>query len=220
MDYAKARSLVEAHRQELLAFAQRLVQAPSLPGEEAAVAALVQEEMRSLGYDKVWLDEAGNVVGYIEGGNGPSLMFNGHMDHVDAGDPGRWIHPPFGGEVHSGELWGRAAVDMKGALAAMVHAGGLARRLGIILPGDLYVSGVVQEEVGGLGSRQLSQMGWVSQQMEREIRQGWWRRLDIRFELEARIRSDLLCQVDGNGRRCCQPWRLDPGGQVIARHIQ
>jgi hypothetical protein len=48
--------------------------------------------------------------------------------------------------------------------------------------------------IKGDRSRQLSQMGWVSQQMEREIRQGWGRRLEIRFEPEARIRSDLLCQ--------------------------
>jgi putative selenium metabolism hydrolase len=156
MDYTELWSLVEAHREDLVVFAQRLVQTHSMPGQEAQVAAMIQAEMEGLGYDKVWLDEVGNVVGRIEGGAGASLMFNGHMDHVDAGDPERWPHPPFGGEIHDGELWGRGAVDMKGALAAMVFAAGLAKKLGRPLGGDLYVSAVVQEEVGGLGARHLA----------------------------------------------------------------
>jgi putative selenium metabolism hydrolase len=127
-----------------------------MPGREAQVAALIQAEMERLGYDRVWLDEVGNVVGHIEGGAGTSLMLNGHMDHVDAGAPDLWPYPPFGGEIHGGALWGRGAADMKGALAAMVYAAGLVKRLPAPLPGDLYVSALVQEEVGGLGARHLA----------------------------------------------------------------
>lgn len=155
-DHAKLWALLEGERENLIGFAQRLVQTPSMPGEEGEVAALVQRQMEQLGYDQVWCDEAGNVIGQVGGGGGPSLMLNGHLDHVDAGDEARWPHPPFGGEIHRGRLWGRASVDMKGALAAMVYAGALAKRLGAGLPGDVYVSGVVQEEVGGLGSRHLA----------------------------------------------------------------
>jgi len=148
---------VESRRQDLVAFACRLVQTPSMPGQEGNLAALVRAEMERLRYDEVWVDEAGNVIGRIAGSGGPSLMLNGHMDHVDAGDPARWPYPPFGGEIHDGELWGRGAADMKGALAAMVYAGGLIKELGATPPGDLLVSGVVQEEVGGLGARHLAQ---------------------------------------------------------------
>ena len=156
MEHAALWSITETHREELIGFAKRLVQTPSLPGQEAEVADLIRAEMECLGYDKVWVDGAGNVIGLIEGGNGPSLMLNGHMDHVDAGDPVQWRHPPFGGTVHHGELWGRGSADMKGALAAMVYAGGLVGRLGIPPRGALYVSAVVQEEVGGLGARHLA----------------------------------------------------------------
>ena len=45
---------------------------------------------------------------------------------------------------------------MKGALAAMVYTGGLIKLLGASLPGDVYVTGVVQEEVGGLGAQHLA----------------------------------------------------------------
>lgn len=156
MEYTELWHLVEAHRGELVAFAQRLVQTQSMPGQEGNVAGEIQAQMQRLGYDSVWLDEVGNVVGHVAGGDGPSLMLNGHMDHVDAGDADRWPHPPFGGEIHDDELWGRGAADMKGALAAMVFAGGLVKRLDRPLPGDLYVSAVVQEEVGGLGARNLA----------------------------------------------------------------
>jgi putative selenium metabolism hydrolase len=156
MDYTTLWGGVQARREALVGFAQALVQTQSPSGQEGAVAALIRAEMERLGYDEVWADEAGNVVGRIAGGPGLPLMLNGHMDHVDAGDAARWAHPPFGGEVHGGELWGRGAADMKGALAAMVYAGGVAKALDEPLPGDLYVSGVVQEEVGGLGARHMA----------------------------------------------------------------
>lgn len=149
--------VLEQDSKSLVRFAQELVQTPSMPGEEGAVAELLLRHMEDLGFDNVWRDEAGNVIGRVGGGGGPSLMLNGHMDHVDAGEAALWPHPPFGGHVHQGQLWGRGSVDMKGALAAMVYAAALAKKLGGILPGDVYVSGAVQEEVGGLGSRYLAQ---------------------------------------------------------------
>ena len=150
------RRMVQDHRPELVAFAQKLLQTPSKSGEEGNVAALIRDEMGRLGFDESWIDEAGNAVGRLDGGRGAPLMFNGHMDHVDAGDPGQWAHPPFGGEIHDGNLWGRGAADMKGALAAMVYAVGLVKKLGKAPPGPLYVSAVVQEEVGGLGARHIA----------------------------------------------------------------
>ena len=149
------KALAQADAEPLIAFAQRLVQTPSLPGQEAAVAGLVEQEMRRLGYDAVTVDPAGNVVGLIRGDAGPLLMFNAHMDHVDPGDPSGWPHPPYGGAIVDGMLWGRGSVDMKGALAAMVYAGGLIKRHHLPLPGDLIVAAVVMEEGGGVGTHEL-----------------------------------------------------------------
>ena len=47
---------------EMIAFCQRIVQTPSLPGEEGDVARLIRAEMERLGYDQVWADDWGNVV--------------------------------------------------------------------------------------------------------------------------------------------------------------
>jgi succinyl-diaminopimelate desuccinylase len=60
---------------------------------------------------------------YARIGNGaPHLMFAGHTDVVPPGNETSWSHPPFGGEVADGVLYGRGAVDMKGGIAACVAA--------------------------------------------------------------------------------------------------
>lgn len=191
MNIARLEEQVETNRQELIVLAQKLVQTPSPSGAEGQLAALLQAEMERLGYDRVWRDEAGNVIGYIKGGAGPSLMFNGHMDHVDAGDPDQWHYPPFGGEIHDGELWGRGATDMKGALAAMVHAGATIKQLNTVPPGDVYVSGVVQEEVGGLGARHLARTLPIARVVIGEasgnhLRRGHRGRVELRAQFEGR----------------------------------
>ena len=66
----------------------------------------------------------------------PNLCFAGHTDVVPVGDAARWTHPPFGAEIHDGVLYGRGAVDMKGAIAAFVSATlRLVERHGGELPG-------------------------------------------------------------------------------------
>jgi putative selenium metabolism hydrolase len=128
-----------------------------MPGQESEVAQLVRAEMERLGYDRVWVDEAGNVIGLMRGtGGGPSVQFNCHLDHVDPGDPAAWPFPPYEGRVHQGVIWGRGASDVKGALATQVHAIGAMKRAGIPHRGDIYVVGVVLEERGGMGSRYLA----------------------------------------------------------------
>jgi putative selenium metabolism hydrolase len=147
--------------------------------------------MKRLGLDKVWTDEAGNVVGCVAGGEGPSLMLNGHIDHVDAGDPARWAYPPFGGEIHDGAIWGRGVADMKGAVAAMVYAGGLIKSLGLQPAGDLCISAVVQEEVGGLGARYVTQQlpldrAIIGEASKNHLRRGHRGRIELVTSFEGR----------------------------------
>ena len=49
------------------------------------------------------------------GSKGPHLVFAGHTDVVPPGEPAKWTHPPFAGEIATERLYGRGAVDMKGA---------------------------------------------------------------------------------------------------------
>ena len=52
----------------------------------------------------------------------PHLVFAGHTDVVPPGDESAWTHPPFAAEIQDGMLFGRGAVDMKGAIACQVAA--------------------------------------------------------------------------------------------------
>ncbi len=137
--------LTPQEQEQLVAFAQALVRIPSLSGQEAAVAQRLAEEMEALGFDAVWQDAMGNIIGRIGSGERPVLVFNGHMDTVGISDPAAWQYDPFGGELVDGKLFGRGAVDMKGPLAAMVYGAMLFQRRATG-EGTLYVVGVVQEE--------------------------------------------------------------------------
>jgi succinyl-diaminopimelate desuccinylase len=153
------RQRAETLREPMVEFTRRLVAIPSLPGEEGQVAETVANEMRALGYDEVYIDPTGNVIGLIRATASTasgSIMFNTHMDQVDVGDPGRWPYPPFAGTVVDGEIWGRGTSDLKGSLACHVYAGALLKASRVPLPNDVYVTGVVQEEIGGHGAAMLA----------------------------------------------------------------
>ena len=139
----------------MIDFIQQMVRIPSLPGHERDLALAIQREMERLAYDVVWVDEAGNVIGQIKGGGGPTVLLNGHMDHVDSGPAEGWPQPPFSGIIIDGELWGRASVDMKAPVACMIYAASLFKSLNVTPPGDIYMTVAVMEEIGGLGTEHL-----------------------------------------------------------------
>ncbi len=133
---------------ELVDFLQRLVQIPSITGQEQAVATLIANQMKRLTYDEVFTDPMGNVVGIIKGsGKGNNIMLNGHMDHVDPGRLELWQHDPYGGIIEDGYLYGRGACDMKGGLASHVFAAAIIKNFGFEHKGDIIVTAVVQEEL-------------------------------------------------------------------------
>jgi succinyl-diaminopimelate desuccinylase len=185
MDIDTLRKLAAEQEGSLVAFGQRLIRTRSLPGEERDVAELVRREMQSLGYDDTWIDDVGNVIGVIRGtGGGASVMFNTHLDHVDAGDVGGWRFPPYAGEIHDGVLWGRGAVDIKGPTAAQVYGVAVPKMAGVELPGDVYVVGAVQEEVGGLGSLELARTtrtdrAVIGEASSNELRRGHRGRIEL-----------------------------------------
>ena len=56
------------------------------------------------------------------GTGGPHFCFAGHTDVVPPGDEASWKHPPFGGDIAEGAIYGRGASDMKGSVAAFMAA--------------------------------------------------------------------------------------------------
>jgi len=155
---------IEQSRPELVRLTQEFVRTESLSGQEGKFAALIASRMKSLGFNEVRTDKVGNVLGSIGGtSNEGALLFNGHMDHVPPGD----MPEPYSAEIKDGSPFGvagevvvgRAASDMKGALAAMIVAGSVLRDMGLPMKHKMIVAAVVLEEFNGLGSRFLVESG-------------------------------------------------------------
>lgn len=133
----------EADREALIDFTLRLVGAQSPSGQEGQVAAIVGQEMERLGLE-VSVDAWGNVAGTLDGGPGPTVLLDAHMDTVGVTDPSQWSHSPQG-ERAGERLYGRGTMDMKGPLAAAVYAAASLSRED--LRGRVVVSASVCEEL-------------------------------------------------------------------------
>ncbi len=136
---------------DLVNFTQHLVQTPSESGKEKKVAQAIAQEMEKLHFDEIQVDELNNVIGRIKGdGTGATLLLNGHIDHAEPGA----MPEPYSGKIIDGSrfgvaepvIYGRGAVDMKGAIACMVYAAAAMKKAGIKLKGDVIVAGNPFEE--------------------------------------------------------------------------
>ncbi len=120
---------------------------PDSPVEQPA-ADLLAEVMASYGWDVTVTDMASgrpNVVAVIGGSAaGRTLMFEGHTDVVTEGDSAAWSFDPYAGDIVDGFLRGRGAADMKGGLAAMIHAARAVEQAGFA--GRLIVAALADEE--------------------------------------------------------------------------
>ncbi|MBN2336544.1 ArgE/DapE family deacylase [Candidatus Bathyarchaeota archaeon] len=148
---------VEGNSEECLEFLREVISIPSPSREEQRVAGFLADKMREYGFSTAATDGMHDAMGTIDGrGGGRSLLLNGHIDHVPVGA----MPDPYSGRVMEGSafgvegqvVYGRAACDMKAAVAAMVLAGKAIKELGISLKGDYKVAAVAQEEVGGAGT--------------------------------------------------------------------
>ncbi|WP_432058252.1 ArgE/DapE family deacylase [Streptomyces sp. bgisy022] len=98
-------------------------------------------------------EEAWGLVGTTpDGGDGPTLILQGHVDVVPPGDPAAWEGDPFVPRVTGDLVHGRGACDMKAGLAAHLAALAAIRTTGTRLRGRVAAHFVVGEEDGGLGT--------------------------------------------------------------------
>ncbi len=126
-------------------FLANIVKIASLSGKEGAVVKRIAEEMESVGFDKVWTDGLGSIIGQI--GNGPvKIAFDAHIDTVDVGNRDNWNFDPHNAHIKDGKVWGRGTADQKGGMAAMVYAGKIIKELGLAKQATVYMVGSVMEE--------------------------------------------------------------------------
>jgi succinyl-diaminopimelate desuccinylase len=120
------------------------------PGETRELADRVETFFDDLGLDtrNVATDPAKpNVIATLPGKNDRTLLYNGHLDTVPF-DALEWTHDPLG-ERDGDRLYGRGATDMKGSLAAMLHAVEAFVETGTEPPVTLAFTIVSDEETGG-----------------------------------------------------------------------
>jgi len=123
----------------------KLVKIRSLSTREKMVAEEVHRQMTEAGFDEVRFDALGNVIGRI--GNGKTiLVFDGHIDTVDTGNPANWSEDPFSGKIRDGFVHGRGTADQKGGVAAFITAGRILKDLAFHGDLTIYFTGTVMEE--------------------------------------------------------------------------
>jgi succinyl-diaminopimelate desuccinylase len=111
-----------------VALARDLLRCPSVTPADGGALALIESVLKAAGFavHRVTFAEPGtapidNLYARI-GSAAPHLMFAGHTDVVPPGDEAKWSHPPFAGDIAGDTLFGRGAVDMKGAVACAIAA--------------------------------------------------------------------------------------------------
>jgi succinyl-diaminopimelate desuccinylase len=111
-----------------VAIARDLLRCPSVTPAEGGALAYLEGVLNAAGFavHRPKFAEPGTVD--IEnlyariGAGSPHLVFAGHTDVVPPGDDAAWSYGPFAGEIADGMLYGRGAVDMKGAVACFTAA--------------------------------------------------------------------------------------------------
>ncbi|MGP0059071.1 MAG: succinyl-diaminopimelate desuccinylase [Beijerinckiaceae bacterium] len=113
---------------QALEFCRALIRCPSVTPEDGGSLDVLEGILRDIGFStyRVRFSEPGtadvdNLYARI-GAGAPHLVFAGHTDVVPVGNRAAWRFDPFAAEIADGQVWGRGAADMKGAVAAFAAA--------------------------------------------------------------------------------------------------
>ena len=108
--------------------ARALIACPSVTPHDGGALGVLENALAGFGFTshRLTFDEPGtepvdNLYARL-GDGAPNFCFAGHTDVVPVGDDAAWSLDPFGAEVVDDVLYGRGAVDMKGAIACFVAA--------------------------------------------------------------------------------------------------
>jgi len=179
----KIKKDIEENKDNYIQYLKDIVKEPSTIGYEAGAQKIVEERLKGNNLEvDVWIpqhkdlleseyynpirdnyDGSPNVVGTLKGTQGGrSLILNGHIDVVPAGDLDKWEHGPYSGKILNGKLYGRGTTDMKGGNVATLIALETIINLGIKLKGDVIYQSVIEEETGGAGTISAIQRGYTA----------------------------------------------------------
>lgn len=122
------------------------------PGNDAECMAFIKNILNEAGFETILTgkdEEHQNLVARLKGrGTAPPLLMYGHIDVVST-EHQEWKYPPFDGRITEGCVWGRGALDMKGAVAMMLSAIIRAKKEEFVPGGDIILCIVCDEEAEG-----------------------------------------------------------------------
>ena len=172
---------VDSLSEELIEFIQTLVQTPSLAGAEQLAQEIIARKLSEMRLaveilpsqlddlkhhpaffdDDVPFQDRLNIIGRWRGRKNAtplpnqqakSLILNGHIDVVSAGNEDLWHDSPWSGKIQNGKLFGRGSCDMKSGLASAIFAVAALQKLGFRPAKDVLIESVIGEESGGVGT--------------------------------------------------------------------
>ncbi|MFC7157090.1 M20 family metallopeptidase [Halomarina halobia] len=135
------------------------------PGNERACAEYIVDWFADRRIDADLIEEPYEdrpQVAVRIGDGDPTLVLNGHIDVVPAGDRAQWTHDPYGAAVVDGSLFGRGSADMKtGVAIGMLATARLARAIESgELRGSIVFHAAIGEETAEPGTRTLLERGY------------------------------------------------------------
>lgn len=141
----KIKTYIDSQRDEMTKTLSEFISVESITYNEGNAVQFLAGKMREFGYDEVRVDPVGNVLGRVGSGK-TTFLYDAHVDTVELGDEKDWKFPPLSGTLHEGVIYGRGAVDDKGALIAATYAGKALKALGLDNDFTLWISGSISEE--------------------------------------------------------------------------
>ena len=165
-NYEQLDQWIDAHFDEQVKFLQAMVQVPTdtPPGNNAPHAARTTELLKSMGYEAEQFpvpEEEVKAYGLTSltnlivrrhfGEGGKTIALNAHGDVVPPGEG--WIHPPYGGVIENGHMYGRATAVSKCDFSTFTFAlravEALQAKQQLPLKGNVELHFTYDEEFGG-----------------------------------------------------------------------
>lgn len=164
---------LEEHKSQLQQFLSKLIQIPSVSGDEYAVQMAIKAAAEEWGFcveAKAFDEEQKRpclLITYPGKGEGKRLMFDAHSDVVPVQPTEQWEHDPFSGDFDGEWIHGRGATDDKWGIATALFAMRALKECGVELPGDVQLLSSVGEEVD-INSRQKYGAGAMIRAIEKK----------------------------------------------------
>lgn len=146
MNFNQIKNAAEKYLPAMTIFLRELIKIPGEGCHEKEVIHRIEQEMHRVGFDKIKIDELGNILGFMGCGE-RIIAFDGHVDTVGIGEICNWEFDPYQGFEDDEVIGGRGASDQLGGIVTAVYGAKIMKELGLIpFNTTILVVGSVQEE--------------------------------------------------------------------------